>query len=87
MLPVEKPFHPRQSVELQPDGSVVLEIARAWDDEMIPQLLALGEHVAVLEPTEARERLLATAKAMVERHSLGSQLPEWRPESASVASS
>lgn len=37
--------------------------------------------------SESVERLLATAKAMVEHHSRKSQSPEPRPESVAVASS
>jgi proteasome accessory factor B len=58
----EKPFHPRQQVREQADGSLLVEIARAWDDEMIPQLLGLGEHVEVLEPADVRDRVLETAQ-------------------------
>jgi predicted DNA-binding transcriptional regulator YafY len=59
---VEKPFHPRQQVRQQADGSLLVDIERAWDDEMVPQLLALGEHVEVLEPGDVRERMLETAQ-------------------------
>lgn len=59
---VEKPFHPRQTVQRRADGSLLVDIERAWDDEMIPQLLALGEHVEVLEPADVRDRLLETAQ-------------------------
>jgi predicted DNA-binding transcriptional regulator YafY len=58
----EKPFHPRQKVSSQADGSVILEIERAWDDEMIPQLLGLADMVEVLEPEDVRDRLLETAQ-------------------------
>jgi predicted DNA-binding transcriptional regulator YafY len=58
----EKPFHPRQKVSLQADGSVILDIERAWDDEMIPQLLGLADMVEVLEPEDIRDRLLETAQ-------------------------
>ena len=58
----EKPFHPRQQVTRRPDGSVVLEIEKAWDEEMVPQLLALADCVEVLEPADMRERLAATAE-------------------------
>mgnify|MGYP006274932049 CR=1 FL=1 len=58
----EKPFHPRQRVHEQADGSVILEIERAWDDEMIPQLLGLADMVEVLEPEDARDRLLEAAQ-------------------------
>ncbi|NBP82146.1 WYL domain-containing protein, partial [bacterium] len=65
---VEKPFHPGQIAHQQADGSLLLEIPRAWDDEMLPQLLALGEHVEVLEPEEARDRLLETARAVIGKY-------------------
>lgn len=58
----EKPFHPGQKVSLQADGSVILDIERAWDDEMVPQLLALADMVEVLEPEDIRDRLRETAQ-------------------------
>jgi len=58
----EKPFHPRQKIRHQADGSVILEIERAWDDEMIPQLLGLADMVEVLEPEDARDRMLEAAQ-------------------------
>ena len=58
----EKPFHPGQRVRKQADGGVILEIDRAWDDEMVPQLLALGDMVEVLEPADARDRILEEAR-------------------------
>jgi proteasome accessory factor B len=65
---VEKPFHPRQKVRRQRDGGVILEIERAWDGEMLPQILALGEQVEVLEPADMRDRLAATAAAVAARY-------------------
>jgi predicted DNA-binding transcriptional regulator YafY len=64
----EKPFHPRQKVKPQPDGGVILEIDRGWDDELIPQLLGLGGAVEVLEPADARQRLADEAQRIVDRH-------------------
>jgi predicted DNA-binding transcriptional regulator YafY len=64
----EKPFHPRQQARLEAGGSLLLTIERAWDDEMIPQLLALGEHVEVLEPDSARERLLESAQRIAAQY-------------------
>ncbi|MFM7520610.1 MAG: WYL domain-containing protein [Planctomycetota bacterium] len=61
----EKPFHPRQQVTRLADGSVELVIPRAWDDELVPQLLALEEWVEVLEPADVRERIAATAERIV----------------------
>ena len=65
---VEKPFHPRQKVRTQSDGGVILDIDRAWDGEMIPQLLALGEMVEVLEPLDVRDRMAEVASAIVDRY-------------------
>jgi len=65
---VEKPFHPRQKVRRQADGGVILEIERAWDGEMLPQILALGEMVEVLEPADVRERIAATAATIAARY-------------------
>jgi predicted DNA-binding transcriptional regulator YafY len=64
----EKPFHPRQRVEEADDGAIVVEIDRAWDEEMLPQLLALGEHVEVLEPEDVRERLLESARRIAAKY-------------------
>jgi len=64
----EKPFHPGQRVRPQADGGIVLEIERAWDAEMVPQLLSLGEHVEVLEPADVREQLADAARRIAARH-------------------
>ncbi len=64
----EKPFHPRQKVRIQFDGSVILDIDRAWDDEMIPQLLGLADHVEVLEPEDVRERILEVAQRIAAKY-------------------
>ncbi len=64
----ERPFHPRQKARRQADGGVVLEIERAWDEEMLPQLLGLGGAVEVLEPADVRQLLAAEAQRIVDRH-------------------
>jgi len=64
----EKPFHPRQKVRRQADGGVILEIDRGWEEEIVPQLLALGELVEVLEPADVRERLADAAQRIADRH-------------------
>jgi predicted DNA-binding transcriptional regulator YafY len=64
----ERPFHPRQKIRSLADGAVMLEIDRAWDDEMIPQLLGLGEHVEVIEPADVRDRLADIAFRLAARH-------------------
>ena len=65
---LNKPFHPEQALEPQADGSLILTIATAWDDEMLPAILSLGAHVEVLEPDDARDWLLDTVRAMIGRY-------------------
>jgi predicted DNA-binding transcriptional regulator YafY len=64
----EKPFHPGQHVRRLAGGAVLLEIERAWDEEMIPQLLALGDMVEVLEPEDIRARLADEARRILARY-------------------
>ncbi|MFM9059410.1 MAG: helix-turn-helix transcriptional regulator [Planctomycetaceae bacterium] len=64
----EKPFHPRQKVRELAGGAVILDIDRAWDEELIPQLLALGDAVEVLEPADVRQRLAEEAQRIVDRY-------------------
>ena len=64
----EKPFHPRQKVRELADGAVMLDIERAWDEEMIPQLLGLGDTVEVLEPADIRDRIADEARRIVARY-------------------
>jgi predicted DNA-binding transcriptional regulator YafY len=64
----EKPFHPRQKVRKLADGGVMLDIERAWDEELIPQLLALGSFAEVVEPENVRDRIAAEARRIVERY-------------------
>jgi predicted DNA-binding transcriptional regulator YafY len=74
----EKPFHPGQKVEQQADGSVILDIPRCWDDEMIPQLLGLADMVEVLEPEDVRDRLLETATRIASLY-MCRHLRDWEP--------
>lgn len=64
----EKPFHPRQKVRKLADGGLMLDIERAWDEELIPQLLALGAFAEVVEPKDVRERLADEARRIVARY-------------------
>ncbi len=64
----EKPLHPGPRVKPMPDGGIILETARAWDGELLPQLLALGEHVEVLEPADVRDEIAGIAGRIAARH-------------------
>ncbi|MFM8706616.1 MAG: helix-turn-helix transcriptional regulator, partial [Planctomycetia bacterium] len=64
----EKPFHPRQRVEPQPDGGVLLVIERGYEEELVPRILGLGEGVELLEPADVREQIRAAAEGIAARH-------------------
>jgi predicted DNA-binding transcriptional regulator YafY len=49
-----------------PDGWLRLRISMEWPDEAAAQLLAAGSSIEVLEPVEIRDRLLASARRIVE---------------------
>lgn len=64
----EKPFHPRQRVEPQPDGGVLLVIERGYEEELVSRILGLGEGVELLEPADVREQIRAAAEGIAARH-------------------
>jgi predicted DNA-binding transcriptional regulator YafY len=64
----EKPFHPRQRVTPQPDGGVILDIDRGFEEELVPRILGLGEGVELLEPADVREQIRAAAEGIAARH-------------------
>ena len=57
-----------QKVRELADGGVILDIERAWDEEIIPQLLGLGDMVEVLEPEDVRGRIVDEARRIVDRY-------------------
>lgn len=75
----EKPFHPRQTVVEEADGGVVLEIERAWEEELVPQLLGLADEAEVLEPADVRGRILDTARRIAARYEQGTPAPTPAP--------
>lgn len=77
----EKPFHPRQKLRTLADGGVMLDIERAWDEELIPQLLALGGCAEVVEPEDVRVRLADEARRIVARYE-GRPLRSYSPRRA-----
>jgi predicted DNA-binding transcriptional regulator YafY len=83
----EKPFHPQQQISHETDGSVILEIPRAWDNELVPQLLALGSHAEVVSPADVRDRLAAEARRILDiyQQPVGEQQPVREPSAMSAA--
>jgi predicted DNA-binding transcriptional regulator YafY len=58
-------WHPSQVLEKQKDGSVIMTLKVFYTYELVTWILGWGEKVQVMEPTELREEVLQTAKAMV----------------------
>jgi predicted DNA-binding transcriptional regulator YafY len=53
----EEPWHPDQTVEVQPDGSSILTVPAYHAMEVVPQVLKLGAEAEILEPREGREEI------------------------------
>ena len=59
---------PRRLDEPDPDWLARLRLDLSWPDEVPGRILAAGSSVEVLEPFEIRERVIATARRIVERY-------------------
>jgi predicted DNA-binding transcriptional regulator YafY len=57
----EDPWHPRQKLEFQTGGDAILTVQASHELDIVPRILALGEHAEVLEPVALRHRLAEIA--------------------------
>ncbi len=62
----DREWHPDQTVEILPDGSVELFFTAGGKMEILSWLLSYGSQVELLEPLELRSELAKTARAMAE---------------------
>lgn len=60
----EEPWHPQQIVTREDNGQYRLVVQANHDLEIIPKILAFGEHAELLSPDSSRECLLDTVKSM-----------------------
>ena len=63
-LAAEKLLHPRQQVRPVEDGAVIIEIEGAYEEEVLPIVLSLGEHAEVLVPKSSRIKLAEIARKL-----------------------
>jgi predicted DNA-binding transcriptional regulator YafY len=56
--------HPKQRVTEAGDGSVLIEIEAAYEEEILPRVLGLGEHAEVLIPKSSRDKIAAIANQL-----------------------
>ncbi len=54
---LEDPWHPRQQVQRQEDGSILLTVQAAHELEIIPRVLALGADAELLAPAASRRKI------------------------------
>jgi predicted DNA-binding transcriptional regulator YafY len=64
----EDPWHPRQQIEKQSDGGIVLTVEAANEMEIIPRVLALGENAEVLSPASCRKTMAKIAQRLAEMY-------------------
>jgi predicted DNA-binding transcriptional regulator YafY len=69
---VETPFHPRQIVTREENGDLILTIPSAYEGEMLPRILAMGEHAELLSPEASRHNLARIVACLAERYRSGS---------------
>lgn len=60
----ETPWHTRQSVESQPNGSIILTLHAAYEQEILPRVLALGPEAEVLAPPSCRDAIADAAQRL-----------------------
>ena len=61
-------WHASQALEEQADGSLVLTLTVASEDEIIRWVLAWGANAEVLEPKELRAKVAAVAREMAAKY-------------------
>ena len=65
-LAVEILKHPRQRIRVQKDQSVVIEIEAAYEEEILPRVLSLGEHAEILLRQGHRKQYIQESLAAIE---------------------
>lgn len=60
--------HPKQRISEKKDGSVVIEIEAAYEEEILPRVLSLGEYAEILVPRSCRKKMAQLARTLVKRY-------------------
>ena len=61
----ETTWHPSQVLEKQKDGSMIMTLRVTDTVDLFSWIMGWGEKIEVLEPSELREEVMQTARAMV----------------------
>ena len=67
----EATYHPSQIVERQADGTLIMTLRVATNNELCSWILGWGEKVEVLEPKELRKDVAGTAREMLKIYNPG----------------
>ena len=60
--------HPKQRVREQKDGSILIEIEAAYEEEILPRVLSLGEHAEILLPKSCRRKMAQLARKLLSKY-------------------
>ena len=60
--------HPHQRIREQKDGSVLIEIAAAYEEEILPRVLSLGDQAEILLPKTCRKKMAKMAKTLLAKY-------------------
>ncbi len=64
-LAAETLKHPQQKVREQKDGTVLIEIDAAYEEEVLPRVLSLGDQAEILSPKNCRGKMAKLAKTLL----------------------
>lgn len=63
-LAMDEFLHPRRKTDWAKDGSLIIEIEGAYEEEILPIVLSLGEHAEVIIPKSSRLKLAEVARKL-----------------------
>lgn len=64
----EEPWHPKQEITSLEDGATMLRVPGNHDMEIIPRVLAFGEHAKVVSPERCRDVLVEILRRLLETY-------------------
>jgi predicted DNA-binding transcriptional regulator YafY len=64
----ENPWSERQEIEALPNGGLVLTVFDAYETELMPRILALGDSATVLEPESLRIQIIEALESTRKRY-------------------
>lgn len=66
----EEVWHPEQTLQMQQDGSLLLQVPYCKPDELLGRILSLGHHAQILQPEELRVQVQKELQKTIEQYQL-----------------